>query len=155
MKWLRYQRVISLETTEVDQSHPPWAQFHDHECRVIQCQSQCLTIGLKVSDNSESGSMKVCNYKSDHCNGHKTCETLTLNKTYKLNPCHINLSLSSLPQLKNLIVCRVGPCISNQLLSWKKYTQYAGDSGILLDYGKLTMVKLTKSSRLSYNWIVR
>jgi hypothetical protein len=23
--------------------------------------------------------MKVCNYKLDHCNGHRTCETLTSN----------------------------------------------------------------------------
>jgi hypothetical protein len=30
------------------------------------------------------GSMKVCNYILDHCNGHRTCETLTLNETVEI-----------------------------------------------------------------------
>jgi hypothetical protein len=29
-------------------------------------------------------SMKVCNYKLDHCNGHRTCETLTSNETVEI-----------------------------------------------------------------------
>jgi hypothetical protein len=28
--------------------------------------------------------MKVTNYKLDHCNGHRTCKTLTLNETVKI-----------------------------------------------------------------------
>jgi hypothetical protein len=30
------------------------------------------------------GSMKVCNYKLDHCNGHKTCKTLTSSETTEI-----------------------------------------------------------------------
>jgi hypothetical protein len=67
------------------------------------------------------------------------------------NPCIINLSFSSLHWLKNW-------SYEEQVLTYRicceRYTQYAGDSGMLLQvYGKLTMTKL-KSSRLSYNWVV-
>jgi hypothetical protein len=76
MKWLRYQRVISLETqvgitsqsnkwanTDArihrswDQvprrsnhplSHPLGAKFHDHECGVIRCLSQCAKYSQTV-----------------------------------------------------------------------------------------------------------
>ena len=30
------------------------------------------------------GSRKVCNYELDHCNGHRTCETLTSNETVEI-----------------------------------------------------------------------
>jgi hypothetical protein len=28
--------------------------------------------------------MKVCDYELDHCNGHRTCETLTSNETVEI-----------------------------------------------------------------------
>jgi hypothetical protein len=49
------------------------------------CQSNCtkcsLTIGMKNARQHIHGSMKVCNYELDHCNSHRTCETLTSNET--------------------------------------------------------------------------
>jgi hypothetical protein len=30
------------------------------------------------------GSMKVCDYKLEHCNGHRTCETLISNETVEI-----------------------------------------------------------------------
>jgi hypothetical protein len=95
--------------------------------------------------------MKVCNFELDHCNGHRTCETLTSIETDCRNPCNINLSVSSLLRLKNWSY--VGQALAYRI-SWEIYTPYAGDSGMLLHvYGKLTMAK-SKSSRFSYNWVV-
>jgi hypothetical protein len=42
------------------------------------------------------GSMTVCNYEFDHCNGRSTCDT----KRDCRNPCIINLSVSSVLRLK-------------------------------------------------------
>jgi hypothetical protein len=59
------------------------------------------------------GAMKVCNYKLDHCNGHRTCESLASIETVE-----IPVSLTCLSVVyfdSKLILCRAGPCISNQL----------------------------------------
>ena len=92
---------------------------------------------------------EVCNYKLDHCNGHRTCETLTSNETVEIPVTSTCLSL--VLRLKNWSY--VEQALAYRI-SWEMYTPYVGDSGMLLHiYGKLTMVKL-KSSCLSYNWVV-
>jgi hypothetical protein len=58
------------------------------------------------------GSMKNCNNKLDHCNSHRSCETLTWNKNVEIPITTICLLVST--QIKKLIICRAGPCISNQ-----------------------------------------
>jgi hypothetical protein len=67
------------------------------------------------------------------------------------NPCIINLSLSSPPQLENWLYVEQALAY---WISWEIYTSFAGDSGVLLHvFGKVTMAKF-KSSRLSYNSVV-
>jgi hypothetical protein len=39
------------------------------------------------------GSMKVCNYELDHCNGHRTCETPTSNETVEIPVLSTGLSV--------------------------------------------------------------
>jgi hypothetical protein len=42
-------RFLGGATSPVDRSHPQLAQFHEHECRVIRCQSQCAKYGLTIA----------------------------------------------------------------------------------------------------------
>jgi hypothetical protein len=77
-------------------------------------QSQCAKYGLtiRVKKMSTYGSSKVCNYKLDHCNGYRTCEMMTSNKTVEIPV--TSTCLSVLYPTKKRIVCRTEPCISNQ-----------------------------------------
>ena len=59
------------------------------------------------------GSMKIRNYKLDHCNGHRACETLTSNETVEIPVTSTCLSVVYFDS--KLIVCGASPCISNQL----------------------------------------
>jgi hypothetical protein len=63
-----------------------------HTCRepsfmIIRKQSQYakygLTIGIKKC-HTTYGLMKVCNYKLDLCNDHRTCKILTTNRTVEI-----------------------------------------------------------------------
>jgi hypothetical protein len=92
---LTIYRLLSESTTTrlrqaspVDRSHPPWAQFHDHEYGVIRCLSKSV---CQVRSNywyekcqTTYGSMKVCNFDLDNCNGYRTCKTLTSNETVEI-----------------------------------------------------------------------
>jgi hypothetical protein len=64
---------------------PACAQFLDHECSYplskSVCQEQPNYWYEKYRIESQISSIKVCNCRLDHCNGHRTCETLTSNET--------------------------------------------------------------------------
>jgi hypothetical protein len=119
MKWLRYQRVISLkiqvgkliQIREINGltrtpgytgggirclggvsipcwsitpivSPGPWSRMRRYPLSKSVCQVRSNYWYEKCQ--TTYGSMKVCNYKLDHCNGHRTCETLTSNETVEI-----------------------------------------------------------------------
>jgi hypothetical protein len=118
MKWLRYQRVISLkiQVGNTNQRNkwanrdprlyrrwdqvPRWSkhpQLIDHTRRepssmITWMRSYPLSKSLCQVQSyywyekcqTTYGSMKVSNYKLDHCNGQKTCETLPSNETVEI-----------------------------------------------------------------------
>jgi hypothetical protein len=119
MKWLRYQRVISIETqVGVTSQINKWAntdpghirrwdqvprrsehplstgQIHREPSSITMnaelsavCQSQCAKYGLTIwykKCQTTYGSMTVCNFELDHCNGHRNCETLISNETVEI-----------------------------------------------------------------------
>jgi hypothetical protein len=146
--------IRCLWGVSIDRSLSLWAQVHDDECGVIRCQIQCAKYGLTIGMNNvrqhNYGSMKICNYELDHCNGHRTCKSLTSIKQDCRNSYKFNSSVSSLLRLKNWSYAE--QALAYQI-SGEICTSYAGESGMLLHvYGKLEVAKL-KSSCLSYNWV--
>jgi hypothetical protein len=117
IKWLRYQRVISLkiQVGNINQRNK-WANMDpgytgggircpggvSTTCRSITpavkpvlwswmlsyplSKSVCQVRSYYWYEKCQTtyDSMKVCNYKLDHCNGHKTCQTLTSNETVEI-----------------------------------------------------------------------
>ena len=80
-------------------------------------------------------------------NDHRTCETLTSNETVEIPVTSTCMSVVYFDSKNDRMILAYR-------ISWKRYTPYTGDSRMLLHvYGKLTMAK-SKSSRLSYNWVV-
>jgi hypothetical protein len=112
MKWLRYQTVISLQTqVGVTSQRNKWANMEPRTCqrwdhvswgckhplwtghtrrnhKVLRCLSksvyQVRSSYWYEKCQTTHASMKVCNSELDHCNGHKTCQTLTSNETVEI-----------------------------------------------------------------------
>jgi hypothetical protein len=90
LKWLRYQRVISLKTqvgitnqrNKWAVSPVPWSWMRSYPLSNSVCQVRCNYWYEKCQ--TTYGLMKVCNYKLNHCNGHRTCKTLTSTRLWKL-----------------------------------------------------------------------
>jgi hypothetical protein len=100
--------------------------------------------------------MKVCNCKLDHCNGHRTCQTLTSNEiaeipvtltcllvAYHDSKCKLISNPLNIESVERYIHCmQVISLMQVILLSISVYI-----------HRKLTMAKL-KLSHMTYNWIV-
>jgi hypothetical protein len=117
MKWLRYQRVISLKIqvgntnqrnkwSNTDPGYTgggirclgtisipcwsitpavspvPWSWLRSYPLSKLVCLVRSNYWYEKFQTTYVS--MKVCTYKLDHCNDHRTCETLTLNETIEI-----------------------------------------------------------------------
>jgi hypothetical protein len=106
MKWPGYQRVISLETQAGitshrnnggvirylgetiipgELSHPPRAHFHNHSHSLSKSVYRERFKYWYEKCQTRSGSLKVCNYRLDNCNSHKTCENVTSNETVEIS----------------------------------------------------------------------
>jgi hypothetical protein len=57
----------------------PWSWMRSYPLSKSVCQVRSNYWYEKCQ--TTYGSIKVCNYKLYHCNGHRTCETLALNET--------------------------------------------------------------------------
>jgi hypothetical protein len=85
--------------------HPLLTSYTRHEPNFMIMSAELFAVKVRLPSTvkmyhwyEKYGSMKVCNYKLDHCNSHRTCETLTSNET--TNPCNLNLSVSVYPDSK-------------------------------------------------------
>jgi hypothetical protein len=141
-----WEELITQSRYPIKDARPPGIYHSISQMHFVQPGQKCQTI---------YGSMKVCNYKLDHCNGHRTCETLTSNDTVDIPVISTCLSVVYPDSKTDCMQSRPLHIESVEGYTCRNvYMPYAGESGMLIHvYRKLTMAKL-KSSRLSYNWVV-
>jgi hypothetical protein len=76
--------------------------------------------------------MKVCNYKLDHCNGHRTCETLTSNETVEIDgEIFIQMEFAN-EELPNLDICLVHTAFNERWIPHLMIYVCLGVCGLIL-----------------------
>jgi hypothetical protein len=82
----------------------PWSWMRSYSLSKSVCQVQSNYWYEKCQ--TKYSSVKVCNYKLDHCNGHRTCETLTSNETVVIPVASTCLSVVYFDSKTDRMYCR-------------------------------------------------